>query len=96
MGELLWYHWSPLLVTHLAGKGFYFIVTMPLSHMPRMSHCGFLSLDMGYLFLEGSSILLLITFQQLVVILELSQEEMRAHASTLPSELEAIDLLFIS
>ena len=28
-------------VTHLAGKGFDFIVIMPLIHMPSMSRCGF-------------------------------------------------------
>ena len=59
---------------------FDFIVIAPL--LP--SCCGFLSLDMGYLFLVGSSILLLMVVQQLVAILVLSQE-MRAHPSTWPS-----------
>ena len=38
----------------------------------------FLSLDMGYLFLVGSGILLLMVVQQLVKILVISQEEMSA------------------
>ena len=44
-----------------------------------------LSLDVGYLFLVGSSILLSMVVQQLVAILVLSQEEMSAYPSTLPS-----------
>ena len=46
---------SSLWVTHSVGMVFDFIVIAPL--LP--SCCGFLSLDMGYLFLVGSSILLL-------------------------------------
>ena len=37
-----------------------------------------LSLDVGYLFLVGSSILLSMVVEQLVAVLVLSQEEMRA------------------
>ena len=44
-----------------------------------------LSLDVGYLFLVGSSIGLLMVVQQLVAILVLSQKEMSARPSTLPS-----------
>ena len=55
-----------------------------------------LSLNMGYIFLVGSRILLLMAFQQLVLILERSQEEMSEHPFTLPFELEATALLFIS
>ena len=44
-----------------------------------------LSLDVEYLFLAGSGILLAMVVQQLVVILVFSQEEMSAHPSTLPS-----------
>ena len=44
-----------------------------------------LPLDMSYLFLVGSSILLLAVVQQLIVILEFSQEKMSACPSTLPS-----------
>ena len=43
-----------------------------------------LPLDMGYLFLMGSNILLLMAVQQLVVILEFLQK-MSAHPSTMPS-----------
>ena len=41
-----------------------------------------LPLDMGYLFLVGSNFLLLMVVQQLVAILEFSQEKMSALAST--------------
>ena len=44
-----------------------------------------MSLDVGYLFLMGYSILLLMVFQQLVSILVLSQEEMSTCTSTLSS-----------
>ena len=44
-----------------------------------------LSLDMGYYFLVGSNILLLMVVQQLVVVLEFSQEKVSTHPSTLPS-----------
>ena len=44
-----------------------------------------LSLDMDYLFLVGSNSLLLMVVQQLVAILEFSQEKMSKHPSTLPS-----------
>ena len=42
-------------------------------------------LDMGYLFLVGSKILLLIVVEQLAVILVFSQEKISACPSTLPS-----------
>ena len=44
-----------------------------------------LSLDKGYLLLAGSSILLMMVVQQLAVTLVLSQEEMSACPSALPS-----------
>ena len=44
-----------------------------------------LPLDMGYLFLVGSNILLLTVVQQQVVILEFSQEKMSARPSAPPS-----------
>ena len=44
-----------------------------------------LSLDMRYLFLVGSSVLLSMVVQQLVAILVLSQEEMSTHPSSAPS-----------
>ena len=43
------------------------------------------SLDVGYLFLMDSSVLLSLTVQQLVAILVLSHKKMSAHPSTLPS-----------
>ena len=42
-------------------------------------------LDMGYLFWVGSNILLSMVVQQCVVIVELLQEKMSIHPSTLPS-----------
>ena len=62
------------------GMGFDVIVIAPL--LP--SYSSSLSLDMGYLFLMGSRILLLMVVQQLVVVLELSQEERSASPSTQP------------
>ena len=44
-----------------------------------------LPLDLGYLFLVGSNILLWMVVQQRVEILEFSQEKMGARPSTLPS-----------
>ena len=59
--------------------GFDFIVIAPL--LP--SHCGFSAvLGCGASFLVSSSILLSMIIQQLVVILVLSQEGVRAYPST--------------
>ena len=44
-----------------------------------------LPLDVGYLFLVGSNILLLMVVQHRVVILDFSQEKMRARPSSPPS-----------
>ena len=52
---------------------------------PHLTVVSSLSLDMGYLFLVGSSILLPMIVLQLVAILLLLQEEMSVHPSTLPS-----------
>ena len=46
---------------------------------------GFSCLDMGYIFLVGSNILLSNVVQKQVVLLEFSQKRMSAHPSTLPS-----------
>ena len=70
---------SSLWVSYPVDVGFDFIVTVPL----LLSLCG-LSLDVGYLFLVGSSILLWIAVQQLGAVLVLSQE-MSSHPSTPPS-----------
>ena len=61
------------------GMGFDVIVIAPL--LPSCSYS--LSLDMGYLFMMGSSILLLMVIQQLVVILVLMQEQMSAYFTIL-------------
>ena len=77
---------SSLWAAHLACMGFDFIMFVPL--LP--CHCSFfLSLEVGYLFLMGSSILLSMVVQQLVVILVLSQEEMSACPLLCHLELEA-------
>ena len=68
-------------VTHTVVMGFDFIMIAP-SYLVTTASC--LSLDMGYLFLVGSGILLSTVVQQLVAILVLSQE-MSTHPSTLPS-----------
>ena len=47
-----------------------------------LSCWGSLALDVGYLFLVGSNIFLLMVVQQRVLILEFSQEKMSAHSST--------------
>ena len=72
---------SSLWVTNLAGMGFDFIMIAPL--LP--SYWASLSSNVGYLFLVGSSVLLLMAVQQLVAILVLSQEEMSTRPSTPPS-----------
>ena len=85
VGKLLWYYCSPIcgsptqLVWHLI-----LLWLCPSYHLGAASS---LSLDVGYLFLVGSSILLSMRVQQLVVILVLLQE-MSAHPSTLPSWLK--------
>ena len=50
--------------------------------------------DVGYLFLVGSSIFLLMAVQQLVEILVFSQEEMSTHPSTPHLELDSLTALF--
>ena len=70
---------SSLWVTHPAGMGFDFIVIVPLP----LSCCGcFFVFECGVSFLVGSSVLLSMVVQQLVVILVFSQEEMSAHPSS--------------
>ena len=69
------------------GMGFDVIVIAPL--LP--SHSSSLSLDMGYLFMMGSSILLLMVVQQLVVILVLMQEQMSAYFTILNQSFYAAD-----
>ena len=70
---------SSLWVTHPVGMKFDFVMIVPL----LLSCCRFLSLDMGYLFLVVSSILLLMVTRQLISTLVLLQEEMNAHSFSL-------------
>ena len=77
-------------VTHLVSVGFDFIIIVPL--VPSCCSLYFV-LDMGYLFLVGSSILLSLVVQQLVVILVFSQV-MSTHPSTPPSWTGSLEILF--
>ena len=61
--------------------GFDHIMVLPF----QPSTYGSFSLDVQYLFLVGSNVLLLIAVQQLVVFLLLEQEEISARPSTLLS-----------
>ena len=63
------------------GIGFDFIMTVPLYSLAAASP---LSLDMGYLFLVGSIILLQMVVQQVAAIFVLLQE-MSPHPSVPPS-----------
>ena len=74
-GIILW-------VTHFSGMGFDFIMIVPL--LPSF-HGFFCVFGCKLSFLVGSSILLSLFVQQLVVTLVLSQEEMSTHPSTLQS-----------
>ena len=67
-----------------AGMGFDFVAIAPSYCLAGASS---LSLDVGYLFLVGSSVLLsaVLLVQQLVAILGLSQEELSTQPFTLPS-----------
>ena len=71
---------SRLWVTNTAGMGLYFMLVAPY-RLAEASLC----LVVGYLFLVGSSILLLMVVEQLVAILVLSQEKMSAPTYTPPS-----------
>ena len=86
MGELLWYYYSPVCGSPTL-KIWDLILSWlcPYYHLTEASS---LSLNVKYLFLVGSSILLSMVVQQLIVILMLSKEEMSARPSTLPLELE--------
>ena len=72
---------SNLWVTQLASMIFDFIMVVPL--LP--AHCNFFfAFGCGLSFLVGFSVPLMVV-QQLVMLLALSQKEMSAHPSTLPS-----------
>ena len=72
---------SSLSVTHPVCLGFDFVMIVPL----LLSHWSFFLFKHALSFLVGSSVLLLMVVQQLVLILVLSQEEMNTCLSTLPS-----------
>ena len=82
VGELLWYYCSPV-----CGSPIWWVCDLILLWLRPSYHlaAASLSLDMGYLFLVGSSVFLLMVVQQLVVILLLLEEEISACPSTLPS-----------
>ena len=63
------------------GMGFLNAILSPYHHAGASP----LSLDVGYLFLVGSNILLWMVVQQQVIILEFLQEKMTAHPSIPPS-----------
>ena len=84
VGELLWYYCSPVCgsPTHqVKSRDLILLCLHPSYHLIAAS----LSLDLEYLFLVGTSVVLLVVVQQLVAILVLSQEKMSACPSTLPS-----------
>ena len=66
----------------LSGMGFDSKWLHPCYHLPGASP---LPLEVGYLFLVGSNMLLSMVVQQWVVILKFSEKKMRAHTSTPPS-----------
>ena len=69
---------SPLSVSGRC-RGWFYSGFCPFYHLAGASP---LPLDMKYLFLEGSNILLLMVAQQGVVILEFLQDKMSTHHST--------------
>ena len=73
---------SSLLVSHLPGMGFIFIVLERLLHFIVVSS---LCLHLGHPFLVGSRVLLWMVVHQLVAISLLLREEISACPSTLPS-----------
>ena len=83
VGELLWCYCSPV-----CGSPTWQVWDLILLWL-RPSYClaaaSSLSLDVGYLFLVGSNILLSIVVQQVIAILVLLPEEISTHPSTLPS-----------
>ena len=84
VGELLWYYCSPVCgspTQQVKSRDLILLCLHPSYHLIAAS----LSLDLEYLFLVGTSIVLLVVVQQLVAILVLLQEKMSACPSTLPS-----------
>ena len=83
VGELLWYYCFPVCGSHT--RQLWYLILSWLCPSYFLTVASSLSFDMGYLFLVGSSVFLLMVVQQLVAILMFLQEEMNAHPSTLPS-----------
>ena len=82
VGELPWHYCSPVCVSPTRQvRDLILSWLCPSYHLTVASS---LSLDLGYLFLVSSSILLSMIVQQLAVILVLSQEEMSTCPCTLP------------
>ena len=81
--ELLWYYCSALCGPPTGWVWPLILSWLCLSH--QLPEASSLSPDIGYLFLVASSIILLMTVQQLVAILVLLQEEMSTCPSNPPS-----------
>ena len=83
VGELLSCYYSPICGSPTWQVWDFILLWLcPSYHLVMASS---LSLDIGYLFLVGSSVLMSMIVQQMVAILVLSQEEISTHSSTLPS-----------
>ena len=86
VGELLWYYYSP--VCGSPTLQIWDLILSWLCPSYHLTEASSLSLNVKYIFLVGSSILLSMVVQKLIVILMLLMEEMSARPSTLPLELE--------
>ena len=80
---LIWYYCSPIFQPPT--KWVWDLILSWLCPSYCFTEASSLSLGMEYLFLVGSSVLVLMVVQQLVLILVLSPEEMNTSLSTLPS-----------
>lgn len=83
VGKFLWYSYSPVCGSP-TGR---FWIWFDRDCAPSYCHAAAssFSLDVEYIFLVGSSLLLSMVVQQLVVILLVSQEEMSTHPSIPPA-----------
>ena len=83
VGQLIWYYCFPVCGSPIWQVWNLFLLWLCPSYHLAVA-CS-LTLYLGYVFLVGSSVLLLMVVQHLAVILELSREQMSAHPSSLPS-----------
>ena len=83
VGELFWYYGSPVCGSPTQQVWVFILLRLCLSY--HLIVASSLCLNMGYPLFWGSSVLLSMVVQQLIVILVFSQEEMRAYPPTLPS-----------